>query len=206
MLFTGTVRHQDGERPVSVVDGWIRLDTRRLLTSFDGDLHLDSLSFEGIRAGYPTLPSLGSITGQVRLAGTMERMDLDADVHGEIGALRVRGPAVVMPPRWGGDSLQIDFRNLDLRALRGGGPTSDLTGGVFVVGLHRHAPRAGRVDQPARWGRAAWTPSGSTRRRRGSRSATASSRWTPSARTGEAGCWAGGARSAGPSRTRARWS
>ena len=134
MLFTGTARHQDGERPVSVVDGWIRLDTRRLLTSFDGDLHLDSLSFEGIRAGYPTLPSLGSITGQVRLAGTMERMELDADVHGEIGALRVRGPAVVMPPRWGGDSLQIDFRNLDLRALRGGGPTSDLTGGVFVVG------------------------------------------------------------------------
>ena len=134
VLFTGTARHQDGGRPVSVVDGWIRLDTRRLVTSFDGDLHLDSLSFEGIRAGYPTLPSLGSITGQVRLAGTMERMDLDADGRGEIGSLRVRGPAVVMPPRWGGDSLRIDFRNLDLRALRGTGPTSDLTGNVFVVG------------------------------------------------------------------------
>lgn len=134
VLFTGTMRHQDSERPVSVVQGWVRLDTRRLVTSFDGDLRLDSLSFEGIRAGYPTLPSLGSITGQVRLAGTMERMDLDADVEGEIGAFRVRGPAIVMPPHWGGDSLQIDFRRLDLRALRGSGPTSDLTGGVFIVG------------------------------------------------------------------------
>ena len=134
VLFTGTMRHQDGERPMSIVDGWIRLDTRRLVTAFDGDLRLDSLSFEGIRAGYPTLPSLGSITGQVRLAGTMERMDLDADVEGEIGALRLRGPAMVMPPHWGGDSLQIDFRHLDLRALRGTGPTSDLSGGLFVVG------------------------------------------------------------------------
>ena len=134
VLFTGTMRHQDGERPVSVVGGWVRLDTRRLVTAFDGDLTLDSLSFEGIRAGYPTLPSLGSISGQVRLVGTMERMELDASVIGEIGAVQVRGPATVLPPRWGGDSLRIDFRHLDLRALRGLGPRSDLTGGVVVFG------------------------------------------------------------------------
>jgi hypothetical protein len=134
VLFKGGMRHQDGTRPLSVVDGWVRLDTRTLVTAFDGDLRLDSLSFEGIRAGYPTLPSLGSITGQVRLAGTMERMDLDADVRGEIGEFRVRGPATVVPPRWGGDSLQIDFRHLDLHALRGTGPTSDLVGEVFIVG------------------------------------------------------------------------
>ncbi len=135
VLFTGEMRHRDRERPLSVVDGWIRLDTRRLVTSFDGDLRLDSLSFEGIRAGYPTLPSLGSITGQVRLAGTMERMELDADVRGQIGGLRVQGPAIVLPPRWGGDSLHIDFRNLDLHALRGVGPTSDLNGEVLIVGV-----------------------------------------------------------------------
>ena len=134
VLFTGTMRHQDGDRPVSVVGGWVRLDTRRVVTAFDGDLTLDSLSFEGIRAGYPTLPSLGSITGQVRMLGTMERMDLDADVSGEIGTLRVQGPAIVLPPHWGGDSLRIDFRHLDLRALRGTGPSSDLTGGVLVLG------------------------------------------------------------------------
>lgn len=134
VLFTGTMRHQDGERPVSVVGGWVRLDTRRVVTAFDGDLTLDSLSFEGIRAGYPTLPSLGSITGQVRLTGTLERMELDANISGEIGALHVRGPAIVLPPRWGGDSLQVDFRHLDLRALRGTGPSSDLTGRVLVAG------------------------------------------------------------------------
>lgn len=134
VLFTGDVRHQDGARPVSVMDGWVRLDTRHLVTAFDGDLHLDSLSFEGIRAGYPTLPSLGSITGQVRLAGTLERMDIDADVHGEIGGFRLRGVAIAASPHWGGDSLQVDFRHLDLHALRGIGPGSDLTGNVFIVG------------------------------------------------------------------------
>jgi hypothetical protein len=134
VLFTGTIRHQDGDRPPSLMDGWIRLDTRRDTTAFDGDLHLDSLSFEGIRAGYPTLPSLGAITGQVRLSGTLANLLLDADVQGEIGHLRLRGPATASPPRWGGDSLQIDFRHLDLHALRGTGPTSDLTGSMLVTG------------------------------------------------------------------------
>jgi autotransporter translocation and assembly factor TamB len=134
VLFTGTMRHQDGDRPVSVIGGWVRLNTRTLVTAFDGDLTLDSLSFEGIRAGYPGLTSLGSITGQVRLVGTLEQMDLDADVHGEVGALRLRGPTTAVPPHWGGDSLRIDFRHLDLRALRGIGPSSDLTGGVLVTG------------------------------------------------------------------------
>ncbi|HQR17213.1 MAG TPA: translocation/assembly module TamB domain-containing protein [Gemmatimonadales bacterium] len=134
VLFTGTMRHQDGERPVSAVAGWVRLDTRTLVTAFDGDLTLDSLSFEGIRAGYPTLPSLGSLTGQVRLLGTLDRMDLDADVQGEIGSLRMRGTATAATPHWGGDSLTIDFRHLNLHALRGIGPTSDLTGSVLVNG------------------------------------------------------------------------
>lgn len=134
VVFTGTVRHQDQLRPPSMAGGWIRLDTRRPLTEFDGNLTLDSLSFEGIRAGYPALPSLGSISGRVRLKGTMERLDLDADVRGELGEVRVIGPAIVRPPYWGGDSLQIDFRRLDLRALRGSGPSSDLTGRLLVDG------------------------------------------------------------------------
>jgi len=134
VTFSGTMRHRDGPRPPSVVGGWIRLDTRRPVTAFDGDLTLDSLSFEGIRAGYPTLPSLGSIRGAVRLEGTLERLRLDADVQGEIGALQVRGPATAAAPHWGGDSLRIDFRRLDLRALRGTGPTSSLEGSVLVRG------------------------------------------------------------------------
>ena len=134
VLFTGTMRHQDGTRPVSALAGWVRLDTRTLVTGFDGDLTLDSLWFDGIRAGYPTLPSLGSLTGRVRLLGTLERMELDADVQGEIGALRMQGTAIAVPPHWGGDSLSIDFRHLNLHALRGTGPTSDLTGGVLVSG------------------------------------------------------------------------
>jgi hypothetical protein len=134
VLFTGTIRHRDGDRPESVAGGWIRLDTRSAVTAFDGDLTLDSLSFDGIRAGYPTLPSLGSLVGQVRLAGTLGRMELDAEVRGEIGTLRVVGPAIALPPHWGGDSLRIEFRHLNLRALRGIGPSSDLTGAVLVVG------------------------------------------------------------------------
>ena len=134
VLFTGTMWHQDSLRPPSAADGWIRLDTRRELTAFDGDLNLDSLSFEGIRAGYPTLTSLGSITGHVRLAGTLARMDLDADVRGEIGELHLRGPTFASPPLWGGDSLRVDFRRVDLHALTGTGPSTDLTGSMLVAG------------------------------------------------------------------------
>lgn len=134
VLFTGAMRHVDGERPPSAMAGWIRLDTRTPLTAFDGDLTLDSLSFEGIRAGYPTLTTLGALRGQVRMAGTLERLDLDADVSGQLGALRLRGPAILSAPHWGGDSLDIEFRRLDLHALRGEGPTSDLMGRVLVVG------------------------------------------------------------------------
>jgi hypothetical protein len=134
VLFTGTMWQQDGARPPSAADGWIRLDTRTLVTAFDGDLNLDSLSFEGIRAGYPTLTSLGSISGHVRLTGTLARMDLDAAVHGEIGELELRGPAFASPPLWGGDSLRIDFRHVDLHALTGTGPSTDLSGGLLVAG------------------------------------------------------------------------
>jgi len=134
VLFTGTMWHQDSTRPPSAAAGWIRLDTRRAITAFDGDLDLDSLSFEGIRAGYPTLTSLGSITGHVRLIGTLARMDLDADVRGEIGELHLTGPTFASPPLWGGDSLRIDFRRVDLHALTGAGPSTDLSGRLLVAG------------------------------------------------------------------------
>jgi hypothetical protein len=134
VLFSGTMWQQDSTRPPSAADGWIRLDTRHELTAFDGDLNLDSLSFEGIRAGYPTLTSLGSIRGHVRLAGTLARMDLDADVHGEIGEVRLLGPAFASPPLWGGDSLRVDFRHVDLHALTGAGPSTELTGSMLVAG------------------------------------------------------------------------
>lgn len=134
VTFTGTAWHQDGDRPQSVLAGWVRLDTRTPVTAFDGDLTLDSLSFEGIRRGYPTLPSLGSLRGTVRLEGTLERMRLDADVAGEVGALRLRGTATAVPPHWGGDSLHIAFRRLDLHAMRGLGPRTDLQGEVRIDG------------------------------------------------------------------------
>lgn len=134
VTFTGTAWHQDGDRSESAVAGWVRLDTRTVVTAFDGDLTLDSLSFEGIRRGYPTLPSLGSIRGTVRLEGTLERMRLDADVVGEVGVLRVQGMATAVPPLWGGDSLHITFRRLDLHALRGLGPRTDLQGAVVING------------------------------------------------------------------------
>ena len=134
VLFTGSMWHQDGARPPSAANGWIRLDTRQAVTAFDGDLTLDSLSFEGIRAGYPTLVTLGSISGRVRLLGTLARMDLDADVRGEIGELHLRGPTFASPPLWGGDSLRIDFRRVNLHALTGTGPSTELSGSMLVDG------------------------------------------------------------------------
>jgi hypothetical protein len=135
VTFRGSAVHQDGDRPPSRMVGMLRLDTRREDVAFEGDLRLDPLAFDGIRPAFPTLKSRGTLSGPVRLQGTLARLRLDADVAGELGALQVQGVAILLPPRWGGDSLGIDFQGLDLAALRGTGPTTALTGSALVNGV-----------------------------------------------------------------------
>jgi translocation and assembly module TamB len=133
--FTGSARHKDGERPESVVDGWLRLDSRETTMRVAADVTLAPLSFEGIRGTFPTILSEGSLAGEVKLDGPVDRLFVDADVRGEIGAVKGSGTVTILPPRWGADSLKLDFRRLDLQALTGREGRTSLDGRIEATGV-----------------------------------------------------------------------
>lgn len=134
VTFTGELHHQDGDRPVSNAEGRVRLNTRDTAVVMDADLTFAPLDFDGIRRAFPTFTSLGRIAGKVTLAGRLDSMHLDADVRGEIGAIRARGLTTLLPPRWGGRPLTLDVQGLDLAAVRGTGPATRLTGRIVMDG------------------------------------------------------------------------
>src|SRR6185437_6528302 len=63
--FAGTLEHRDGELPPSVLTGNMRLDTRSETLGIYADVTADSLSFDGLRGSFPTLPLQGAQDMQV---------------------------------------------------------------------------------------------------------------------------------------------
>ena len=135
VTFEGLARHQDGNRPVSEIEGIVRLDTQTDTLGIATDVALQPLSFEGIRRAFPGLEADGSLTGRVRLDGTLAQLQVDALVSGEIGTIEAVGTATVLPPRWGADNLRLDFRGLDLAMLSDSAPPTSLTGRLLVSGV-----------------------------------------------------------------------
>jgi translocation and assembly module TamB len=147
VTFRGTATQRDGQLPVSTVRGTVHLDTRGAVLALDTDLDLDPLSFEGIRGGFPSLKTRGDVRGHVKLAGTMEKLAVDATLTGQLGAVEVHGGLSLVPPKLGADALQVRFTRLDLAALRGSGPTTSLNGLLLATGSTDtlRAP-SGRLD------------------------------------------------------------
>ncbi len=145
VTFEGLARHRDGTRPVSEIEGTVRLDTRAETLGLTTDIALRPLSFEGIRRTFPTLEAKGSLTGRVRLDGTLAQLQVDALVSGEIGTIEAVGTATVQPPRWGADNLRLDFRALDLAMLSDSAPSTLLAGRLVVSGVADSA-RAPETD------------------------------------------------------------
>ena len=133
--FRGTARHHDGSRPVSRMDGVVRLDTRGKELGMALDVQLDPLSFEGVRRGFPSLKARGGMSGHLAMDGTLSRMTVNAQLAGDIGAVDADGVATMLPPRWGADGLHVRFERLDLAALRGSGPVTSLFGEATATGV-----------------------------------------------------------------------
>lgn len=146
-VFSGEVRLRDEARPESRLTGRVRLDTRDTLVAMAADLRLDPLDFEGIRRGFPSLSATGQLRGAVRLEGPIDRLQVVADVSGEVGEVRGRGLLAILPPRFAASPLALDVRHLDLAALRGTGPTTRLTGRVTLDGqLDTLVAPEGRIE------------------------------------------------------------
>ncbi len=134
VVFQGRVEHQDAGRPASRLNGTVRLDTRGAILGLETDVVLDSLVFEGIRPAFPSLKAQGALGGKVKLAGFLDRLTINAQVGGALGQVEAHGGATMLPPKWGADSLQLNFQRLDLAVLMGSGPATSLSGTLLASG------------------------------------------------------------------------
>ena len=133
--FTGHLLQVDEQRPASAAEGRVRINTRdTAMVVIDADLDFQPLDFEGIRRSFPTLTTLGAVRGPVHLEGPLDRMFVRADLTGEIGTIKAEGVMTMLPPRWGGDSLRLDFADLDVSQVVGRGVPTRLTGTALVSG------------------------------------------------------------------------
>ncbi|MBA3659130.1 MAG: translocation/assembly module TamB domain-containing protein [Gemmatimonadales bacterium] len=135
VAFNGTMRHQDGARPVSRVDGIVHLDTRFDTLGLRTNVVLAPLSMDGIRRAFPSLRTRGDLRGTFVSEGTLERLKVDAALTGDLGAVNANGFVTLQPPRWAAEDLLLRFSRLDLARLTGrDSMTTGLDGAVRVTG------------------------------------------------------------------------
>ena len=140
--FAGRLEHRDSARPPSVLTGSVRLDTRGEALRIYADVTADSLSFEGLRGSFPTLPLQGAVTGPVKLAGPLGALETHVDLHSRGGDVRGDGTLMLDLPHYGAQDLQVTARDLNLANWLGrAAPSSRLS---FTI----HAEFAGDSAVP----------------------------------------------------------
>jgi translocation and assembly module TamB len=142
ITFNGTAQHQDLDRPPSLLEGTVHLDTRFETLGLVTDVTLDPLSFEGIRRAFPSLKAQGELRGRFQSRGNLADLIVDASLAGQVGTLDARGTVTVRPPRWGAEDLLLRFSGLNLQALTGRKLPTSLNGELSLSG------RADTVDAP----------------------------------------------------------
>ncbi|HYT05910.1 MAG TPA: translocation/assembly module TamB domain-containing protein [Gemmatimonadales bacterium] len=131
--FSGTLEQRDGDRPPSKVSGTVRLDNRTDTLRVYTDVTADSVSFDGLRGSFPTLPLRGAVVGPVKLAGPLAALETHVDVRaaggaGAVGgALEGNGVLMLDFPHYGARDFVLRARDLDLARWSGRGPESRLS-------------------------------------------------------------------------------
>ncbi|HEY6159446.1 MAG TPA: translocation/assembly module TamB domain-containing protein [Gemmatimonadales bacterium] len=125
--FTGTLEQRDGDRPPSRLTGAVRLDTRGAVLGIYADATADSLSFDGLKGSFPTLPLHGTVSGPIKLAGPLGALETHAELHaGEGGDVRADGLLALDLPHYGAREFELATRDLDLAQWLSGAPPSRL--------------------------------------------------------------------------------
>jgi len=132
--FSGTLRHHDGERPVSVLRGVVGLDSRTEVLGIFSDVHADSLSLDGLTGRIAHFPMRGSLTGTIRTSGNIAALEthVDLDMLGGGGAVRGDGTLLLggrgAHPGFGARNFTLRAQDVNLqRWLARNGPPSRLT-------------------------------------------------------------------------------
>jgi translocation and assembly module TamB len=125
--FSGTLRHRDGALPPSIARGVLRVDNRGEVLGLWTDLSLDSLALDGLRPSYPALTVGGALAGDIRLAGYLDSLDLQAHLVGPAGDLTAQG-ALFLGSERGAHWLDARFARVDLHRLDHDLPVTSLNG------------------------------------------------------------------------------
>jgi len=98
--FSGTLRHHDSNRPVSVIRGVVALDSRTPILGVFADVHADSLALDGLSGRARNFPLRGSLAGTIRLDGSLASLETHADLAmlGGGGAIRGDGTLLLGEP------------------------------------------------------------------------------------------------------------
>ena len=132
--FSGTLRHHDGAKPVSVIRGVVGLDTRTDIMGVFADVRADSLSLDGLTTRMAAFPLRGMLAGTIRMSGDLAGLETHADLEMLGGGGVVRGDGTLllgardMHPGYGARGFTLRGSDVNLqRWLVRGGPPSRLT-------------------------------------------------------------------------------
>ena len=133
-MFSGTLRHHDGMRPVSRIRGVVGLDSRTEVLGVFADVRADSLSLDGLTGRIANFPLRGSLTGTIRMKGDIAGLETHADLDmlGGGGAIRGDGTLLLgargVHPGYGARRFTLRGQDVNLqRWLLRNGPPSRLT-------------------------------------------------------------------------------
>ncbi|OLC06112.1 MAG: hypothetical protein AUH41_13595 [Gemmatimonadetes bacterium 13_1_40CM_66_11] len=134
-MFSGTLRHHDGDRPASIVRGVVRLDFRTDVLGIFSDVRADSLSLEGLTGRMRNFPLRGTLAGTIRTSGDIGGLETHADLDMVGGGGGVRGDGTLRlgargaHPGYGVRDFTLHAQDVNLQRwlVRRGAPPSRLT-------------------------------------------------------------------------------
>lgn len=132
--FTGLAEHRDGDRPPSVAEGWLRLDTRQPLVRLAGDLVLRPLALAGLQGTFPQLRASTTLEGRFWLEGSTDSLAIDAALRGQAGRIEARGVVRLDGDTPAAEGLLVVFDSLDLQRLDDRAVPTRLQGALLLDG------------------------------------------------------------------------
>jgi translocation and assembly module TamB len=134
-MFSGTLRHHDGDRHASLMHGVVGLDSRTDVLGVFVDVRADSLSLDGLTGRVAAFPLRGTLAGTIRMSGDLTGIETHADLAmlGGGGGMRGDGTLLLgargMHPGFGARGFTLSAQDVNLQrwVSRGNPPPSRLT-------------------------------------------------------------------------------
>jgi hypothetical protein len=135
--YEGELRYAHEPLPETVARGSVHLDSRGDTLGVWSDIVFDSLRLASLHSSYPGFDVVGAWAGALHVAGTLDSLDIEADLSGPGGAVRVEGALLLLPARRGAHTLTAELRGVDLKTSNQELPATSLFGRLEGSGEER---------------------------------------------------------------------